>query len=188
MTGHDPTSAERPRASFRAALRPNRSLGPRGRRFVLALAGGVALLAGLGFALAGAWPVCGFLGLDAVVLVAALRALARAQRRYETVEVTETRLTVTRVDPAGRVRSWEFNPYWVRIEVGASAVALGSHGRRVEVGACLSPAERRDFAEALAQALARGRSAPASGRALAAARPRPAEIGEVPHDCSPAPL
>ena len=118
---------------------------------------------GLFFYLLGAWPVIGFMGLDVALIYIAFKLNFRALRLYETVDLTQEALTVTRVAPSGRAQSWSFNPYWVRLSLQprlgrSSELSLASHGKRLVFASFLSDAEREDFASALSSALASARS------------------------------
>ena len=62
---------------------------------------------GLLFYLLGAWPVIGFMGLDVALIYVAFRLNFRALRLYETVDLTQTALTVTRVAALGQGASLE---------------------------------------------------------------------------------
>ena len=122
---------------------------------------------GLLFYLIGAWPVIGFMGLDVLLIYVAFKLNYRAGRLYETVDLKEDALTVTRVQPSGKAESWRFNPYWVQLKleprVGRSSeLSLVSHGTRLSFAGFLSDHEREDFAEALGTALIAART-PASG-------------------------
>ncbi len=143
---------------FRAVLTPHRSLGKPGFLIVMGLIVLVSFTAGIIFMLHGAWPVSGFLGLDAMLVYIALKLSYHGGRLTETVELSEDRLTVRRTSPSGEVTSWEFQPYWLRIEFAKpdehdSPLVLTSHGRSVSVGAFLSATERLEFAHALREAL-----------------------------------
>jgi uncharacterized membrane protein len=144
---------------FSAILTPHRSLSPRGFIVFMAIISGVSFIAGMAFVLAGAWPVLGFFALDALLIYAAFKANYFAARAYETVSIDGDTLTVTKVLPSGRSRSWTFNPYWARVKLTArpgraSQLMLTSHGRRLVLGSFLSEGERQDFANALSNALA----------------------------------
>lgn len=150
---------------FSAVLRPHRSLPPRGFAILMGAVAGVSFAAGTAFVYLGAWPVMGFFGLDALLVYLAFRLNYRAGRLYETVDLTEQLLTVTRVRPSGRVQSWRFNPYWVRLALTprtgqGSELALSSHGRRLVIATFLSEEERKSFAEALQDALIACRGGP----------------------------
>lgn len=147
---------------FDAILHPHRSLSPFGFAILMAAISCVSFVAGLAFWLMGAWPVVGFLGLDVLLVYVAFRASYRSAREHETVQLSDRVLEVRHVDPRGRVSAWQFQPYWVRVELGDddfAALALASHGRRLAIGRFLSPDERRDLAAALQDALHRQRLA-----------------------------
>lgn len=150
-----------PEALFAAVLRPNRSAGTRAVNVTVALLAGVFFLTGLGFALVGAWPIFGFLGLDIALLYFALRWNLRAADAFESVAVTADALTIVRVDHWGTRTTETFQPYWAQVALneGSTRLEIRSHGRGMIVGGFLAPDERVRLAEALRGALARGRSA-----------------------------
>lgn len=151
---------------FRAVLYPHRSLSPRGFLILMVALGAVSFCIGIAFLMKGAWPVLGFFGLDVLIIYIAFKLNYRSGRMHELIELTPDLLTVTRVEPSGRSRRFEFNPYWVRVlfseEVdGRTRLSLTSHGRHFEFARFLNDEERRDFAGVLAGALAHARSQPA---------------------------
>ncbi len=159
MTESAPPARDDQEPVFRAVLTPHRSLSRLGFFVVMALVCCVSFTAGTFFILKGAWPVLGFLGLDVLLVYLAFRLSYRSGRAMETVELTEDRLTFKQVSPGGRVTAWEFQPYWLRVDIDEpcaheSRVTLSSHGRTVAIGSFLSPEERIEFAQALKQALA----------------------------------
>lgn len=156
MTQSD--TAKAPDAHFSAVLLPHRSLGRKGFIVLMAVISLVSFLTGVAFYMKGAWPVMGFFGLDVLLIYGAFRLNYRAARLYETIELTDSELTVTRVHPSGRAESWSFNPYWVRLELeemenAANRLSLRSHGRELPFGNFLSDDEKRGFAHALGTAL-----------------------------------
>src|SRR3990172_4909847 len=153
-SGRDPSR-------FSAVLTPHRSLGPKGFMVLMAAVCLVSFGTGLFFYLLGAWPVIGFMGLDVALIYAAFRLNFRALRLYETVDLTQDALTVTRVAPSGQSPSWSFNPYWVRLSVKprigrSSELLLASHGKLLVFASFLTDEEREDFASALSSALSGG--------------------------------
>ena len=132
----------------------------------MVLMGAICLVSfgtGLLFYLLGAWPVIGFMGLDVALIYIAFKLNFRALKLYETVDLTQDALTVTRVAPSGRSQCWSFNPYWVRLSVKprigrSSELSIASHGQRLVFASFLTDGEREDFASALASALADARS------------------------------
>lgn len=118
---------------------------------------------GLLFFMLGAWPVVGFMGLDVALIYVAFTLNFRALRLYETVDLTQDTLTVTRVAPSGRSQSWSFNPYWVRLKLQPrigrpTELSIASHGSRLVFASFLTDTEREDFALALSSALSSARS------------------------------
>lgn len=149
---------------FSAVLTPHRSLGPRGFLVFMAAISAISFGTGLMFYLMGAWPVMGFMGLDVLLVYIAFRINFRALRVYETVDLTDEALTVTRVAPSGHSQSWRFNPYWVRLSLDerigrTSELSLASHGQKLVFGSFLTDPEREDFAAALKDALHAARTA-----------------------------
>ena len=143
---------------FRAILHPHRSLGPKGFLILMIGIGAVSFVTGLVFLLLGAWPVMGFFGLDVLLVYIAFKLNYRAARAYELVELTPHALKLTQISASGKSKSFEFNPYWVRVLFterpdGGNNLKLVSHGRELECGRLLNDDERRDFAEALSSAL-----------------------------------
>ena len=151
-------------ALFDAVLHPHRSLSPFGFVILMTCVGLVSFTDGIVFLLAGAWPVFGFFGLDAALIYIAFRMSYRSGQLHETVRLTRTALTVRRVSPSGAVKSWTFEPYWLRVEMDDppehhSQLRLTSHGRALVIGSFLSPPERLDLARALETALHRQHAA-----------------------------
>lgn len=150
-------------ALFSALLTPHRSLGPTGFMVLMIAVCVVSFGTGLMFYLMGAWPVLGFMGLDVALIYAAFKLNYRAAKLYETVDLTEDNLTVTRVQPSGKAQSWSFNPYWVRLNLQerigqSSELSIASHGSRLVIASFLSDPEREDFAKALGRALIEAKS------------------------------
>ena len=154
--------AERPPALFDAVLYPNRSLGRFGFHLLMAAIVLVSAAIGAAFVLAGAWPVTGFLGADILLLYLAFCWNYRQGRRAEFIQLDGAELVVRRVEPSGHRREWRFDAHWVRVAVDDAShqLTLSSHGRSLEVGAFLSPKERREVGGALRAALAVHRQRP----------------------------
>ncbi len=147
---------------FAAVLTPHRSLSPKGFAVLMTLVCIVSFGTGLLFYLMGAWPVMGFMGLDVLLVYVAFKLNFRALRVYETVDLSDEALTVTRVAPSGKSQSWSFNPYWVRLNLNervgrASELTLSSHGKQIVLGRFLTDPEREDFTSALKAALSDAR-------------------------------
>lgn len=157
MSDTAPATAREP-ATFRFELRPHRSLGRNG---FLLLMGGLCLVsfvAGVVFSMMGAWPVTGFFGLDVALVYLAFRLNYRAGRAHEIVEVTPDVLSITRVEPSGRRRTFICNPYWARVNLtewpdGSTDLSVRTQETRHSFARVLNNDERRDFAAALKDAL-----------------------------------
>jgi uncharacterized membrane protein len=151
---------------FSAVITPYRSLGPRGFLIFMLCLGALSFISGMAFVLIGAWPVCGFFGLDVLLVYLAFRANFRSARAYEEVTVTASELTVRKVSQRGAVREFTVNPPWVRLdrtvhqEFGIERLFLVSRGRRLPIAAFLGPDEKASFARALAGALSEARRGP----------------------------
>jgi len=151
---------------FAAVITPHRSLSSTGFLIFMLCIGGVSFVSGVVFLLLGAWPVFGFLGLDAALVYWAFRANFRAARAYEEVTVTASELTVRKVNHRGGVREWTLNPVWVQLdrivheEFGIERMFLVSRGRRLPIAAFLGPDEKASFAHALAAALGEAKRGP----------------------------
>lgn len=151
---------------FSAVLRPNRSLGRNGFFVLMALFGGVSFVAGVAFAMMGAWPVFGFFGLDVVLMYWAFRVNYRDGRAFEVVTITPSAVTVRQVSHCGVVQEWSLNPLWVRLDreaiedFGTQKLFLVSHGKKFAVANVLGPFEKESFAQALAAGLAAARRGP----------------------------
>jgi uncharacterized membrane protein len=148
--------------AFRAVLRPHRSLGPQGFLILMGILSALSFVAGLTFTVMGAWPVFAFFGLDVALVYLAFKLSYRSGRAYELIELSSDILTLTRVDPAGRRQSVDFNPYWVRVELdeqpnGRTVLQLALRQQRHSFGHCLNDDEKRDFATALQSALVSAR-------------------------------
>ena len=160
MTSAEPSDA----LFFERVLLPPRSLPPRGFRLLMLLLGLVSLAASIGFVSIGAWPVCGFFGLDVAALYLAFRLSYRSARRREVLRLAGDDFTVERVSIYGERRMWRFQPFWLRIVLEERAdesnrLFVASHGRSLVIGDFLAPATRRELAATLRAALARWRAA-----------------------------
>lgn len=151
---------------FSAVMTPHRSLGQRGFAIMMVLIAGVSFVAGLVFAIAGAWPVTGIFGLDVLLIYLAFRINYRAARAYEEIVVTPTELVFRKVSARGAMTEWRCNPLWVRLdrdvheEFGVQSLHLVSRGQRRAIAPFLAPEEKESFGNALQAALAAARRGP----------------------------
>ena len=126
---------------FSALLTPHRSLSSVGFVVLMSIVAVVSFTGGMVFYLVGAWPVGGFLGLDALLIYWAFRVNYRAADAYEEVTVTPSELRVRKVTHRGEVSEWSLNPLWTRLEreahedFGLMRLFLVSRGRSLRSGA-----------------------------------------------------
>lgn len=145
-----------------AVLEPPRSLTGQGFARVMLVLGGLSAFFGLGFLLAGAWPITGFFGLEMLALWLAFRASFAAQRARTYVRVTAEAVDLRKVDGRGRERSARLPAPFTRVELDRTAT--GPHGLRVRaskhayaLGEHLTLDERVSFAKRLESALSAAR-------------------------------
>ena len=149
---------------FERVLLPYRSLPPRGFNILMLVLAAISIAAGTLFVSLGAWPVCGFFGLDVGLVYLAFRLSYRSARQRETLRLAEQELTVERVGIRGERRLWRFQAFWVRVILEERAdesnrLALASHGLTLPIGAFLPAPVRREVATSLRDALSRWRRA-----------------------------
>jgi uncharacterized membrane protein len=148
---------------FSALITPHRSLSHTGFFILIAAYGAISFIAGVAFLLMGAWPVCGFFGLDALLLYWAFKLNYRHAAAYEEVTVTPGELKVRKVSHRGKVREWVLNPLWVKLdkvvheEFGIERLFIVSRGKELVIANFLGPDEKASFAKALGAALGEAR-------------------------------
>jgi len=150
--------------SFERVLLPHRSLPPHGFYVLMGLLGVISIAVGIGFVAIGAWPICGFFGLDIALLYLAFRLNYRSARQCETLRLADDQFTVERVGIYGERRLWRFQPFWLRVVLEerpdeSNRLLLASHGRSLAIGDFLPPPSRRELAMTLREVLARWRAA-----------------------------
>lgn len=160
MTATGPDARSEPPV-LTVTLWPNRSLTSRGGAWIIGVAtAGMALpLLALGGTAAGwglmPFPIAALLG-----LYFAIRRNCLDGRMTEELRLWPDLITVVRRDPSGGVRSWQANPFWVRLRLIEDAhvekyLTLEGNGREIELGSFLSPWERETLYNELRTALAR---------------------------------
>lgn len=128
---------------------PHRALSPVGFVWFIAITAGLVTLPML--TVLGSPVLWGLLPFIALAVGGIWYALRRSWRVGETSEVLRLdtdRLELTRHDPGRSDRHWQANPYWVRLALRRDGpvedyLTLAAEGREVELGAFLSPEERR---------------------------------------------
>jgi len=149
---------------FERVLLPHRSLPPRAFHLLMLFLGIVSVGASIAFLVVGAWPVCGFFGLDVALLYLAFRISYRSARQRETLRLAGDQFTVERVSIRGERRVWRFQPFWLRVVFEersdeSNRLSVASHGRSLVIGDFLPPPSRRELATSLRRALSCWRAA-----------------------------
>ena len=149
---------------YERILLPHRSLPPRGFHILMLLLFLVSLGAGIGFVAIGAWPICGFFGLDVALVYIAFRLSYRSARQREILRLAGDEFTVERIDIYGERKGWRFQPFWLRVILlerpdESNRLLLASHGRSLPIADFLGAPMRRELAATLRAVLARWRDA-----------------------------
>lgn len=138
--------------------RPHFSLTMMGAVYVFLLISLVALMIGLFFAKAGAWPVLVYTLLVLMGLRLGFQHAWRQSGDYERLWFEQDDLRVE-IRQSGVTTQHRFNRYWTEIKACAdvpgncSGFVLSSHGRHARLGRHMNSAERLDFARRLKQRL-----------------------------------
>ena len=170
----DPQNGKKLRWLEQLTIWPHRSLSPKGFAILMGVMVGLLSLIGLGFFLAGAWPVIGFLGLELLVVWGAFKLNYRAAKHRETIHTTTEELMVESQTPAGERAQKSFPIGWLRVSLSSSEspviksrdqqkIILSSHGERAEIGKYLHPAEKAGLSRELDAMIDRARAARDAG-------------------------
>jgi uncharacterized membrane protein len=151
---------DKPRANCaHFVITPNSSLSWRGNQLFLVVISAVSFsIAGM-FAAQGMWLVLPFAGLEMLVLAVALHRCCARSRWQEVISIRGRRVRVA--VGTDRPERWcTFDRSWARVILAQaktrgypSRLLIRSHGREVEIGACLIEEERQRLAAALRAAL-----------------------------------
>ncbi len=167
------TSQGRPphAAPCRIELAPNCSLTPRTAAYFLVATGGLTLLIALVLAFKGLWPILPFAGAEVALLVWATRHSMRQGRDRETLEISETEVTIETLRREQR-ETTVFPRHWAKVRLHApqqglhpGRLTIESHGRACEVGRFLTEDERRGLGARLKQLIGNVNESPALERA-----------------------
>jgi uncharacterized membrane protein len=148
-------------------LLPHRSLSRKGFLWLMAAICFSCFSTGLVFALAGAWPILIFSGVDVLLVWLAFKLNYRSGRMFETVRLTDEEILVRHMSPSGRESRFTFRPpHWLSVGMddpprADSRLTLSSHGKQLEIGRFLPPAEKVEVARALRRALGEMKVRPA---------------------------
>ena len=130
-----------------AYLSPSVAIKLSAVRWILSLFGCVCVLMGVTFALIGAQPVLGFMGIEIVLLFAVYQFCVRNSRIVEQIILSGHSLLFRRIDRYGNISITNLEPLWLRVEIGTAKgvfrhIILASKGRTYNVGVFLTPEEK----------------------------------------------
>jgi uncharacterized membrane protein len=116
----------------------------------------LVLVIGAGFAVAGAWLILPFAGLEVLLLGAAYFFYARHAADYERIELERGRLTVE-IAEAERVEHHEFDAKRARVRLENERIVLRDAKEELELGRHLDAQARVELAAELEKRLIRGK-------------------------------
>lgn len=137
---------------FSLLLKRNCSIAPGALACVFAALAVAVLGIGIGFAIAGAWLILPFAGLEVIALAAAFLLQARHATDYERIELAQGRLRVE-VGEAERVARYELDARRARIEMHGPHIVLRGTGETLQIGRHLGEEARVRFAAELKKRL-----------------------------------
>jgi len=148
-----------------AYLSPSVAIKLSAVRWILSLFGCVCVLVGITFALIGAQPVLGFMGIEIILLFAVYRFCVRNSRMAEQINLSGHSLLLRRIDRYGNISITNLEPFWLRVEIGRARgvfnhIILASKGRTYSVGVFLTSEEKVVLLNTLQQALRKLRTEP----------------------------
>jgi uncharacterized membrane protein len=133
---------------FSLVLKRNCSIAPATFACVFAALAVAVLGIGIGFAMAGAWLILPFAGLEVIALGAAFVLHARHATDYERIELAGGRLRVE-VAEAERIARYELDARRARIEMQGPHIVLRGAGEELRIGRHLDEEARMRFAAEL---------------------------------------
>lgn len=142
-------------SSEKFVIRPNRSTTGKGIALLLLGVGTITIGVAVRFWLIGAWMVMPFAILEMLALGYAFVAVERKTRFCETIELDEETVSVVQKN-WNATNEWKFPTYWVKVILDfdssgwyASRLYLRSHGKLLEIGACLNEEVRQELTQHL---------------------------------------
>ncbi|WP_424947340.1 DUF2244 domain-containing protein [Candidatus Spongiihabitans sp.] len=136
-------------------IRPNSACHPRSWHKVFALLVVVCLSIASRFALLGYWMILPFALMDVLAVGLILRLVARQSAYIETIRVDGEKVEIQHIQKNNNA-SWQFPLHWIQVNLQSPQhrwyphkLLLGSAGKWVEIGRCLTNEERITLAQAI---------------------------------------
>ena len=142
---------------YSRVLRPHRSSSERAVKIVTGFVLCLFIPTGTVFLLVGAWPVFGFMGLEVIALIFALRYNHKVGPAFEVITITDKEFRHSKVSHWGKRKLTSFQPQWlqVRIDEASQQLIAGIHGKRVIIGKFLTDDEREELCNVLIEKIRR---------------------------------
>ena len=142
---------------YSRVLRPHRSSSERAIKIVTGFVLCLFIPTGTIFLLVGAWPVFGFMGLEVIALIFALRYNHKVGPAFEVITITDKEFRHSKVSHWGKRKLTSFQPQWlqVRIDEASQQLIAGTHGKRVIIGKFLTDDEREELCNVLIEEIRR---------------------------------
>ena len=137
---------------FSLTLKRNCSISPSGLACVFAALALAVLAIGTGFAIAGAWLILPFAGLEVLLLGGAFVLQARHATDYERIALERGQLVVEVVDGQQRAR-YELDARRVRVDMEGARVVVRGPREALELGRHLDERSRMAFGAELKKRL-----------------------------------
>lgn len=143
-------------------LWPHRSMTNRGFVTFIGVSAGmlaIPLIAVIGSPVL--WALLPFMAMALGGVWFALNRSDRDKRMTEVLTLTDEHMELVRTEPQGQERRWDANVYWVSVHLHPgdkpveNYLTLKGGGREVELGAFLSPDERKELHADLQRVLAK---------------------------------
>lgn len=141
-------------------VRPNRSLSREGMLVFFGAVAVLSLLVAVRFILLGAWLVLPFTLLELVVLGFSLYLFERHSRYSETLQISPDSILFVARRGVKILQECRFQTHWVNVVLQLDQhswypgkLLLQSHGRCIEIGACLTDDDRKALAETIKASL-----------------------------------
>ena len=106
-----------------------------------------------------------FSGLTFYLFLTLLQKSFQQGNTFEEILISKNKIIVIHQENNKEQKAWEGNPYWTRVHLDLNNpklknyLTLAGKGRRIELGAFLSPGERIELRDKIQNALAKANSA-----------------------------
>ena len=134
---------------FKITVKPNCSLSVKNTIWLVIGFATVSMVVGIGFALAGAWLVLPFAGLEIIAIAYAFYYIHLHADDFESITIQEDNVIVEKYGYKMSDKA-VFQRYWARVILrkqvtGRDALFIGSHGKEVEFARSFVTDEQREL-------------------------------------------